>query len=94
MTEIDKQDKTICPKCGVKMKKWLPPDDSTWGTEPHWVCFNDECPYYMEGWEWMRTQYQQNASYRHRYDPVADQAGPLPVWSSSAHRESIIEDEE
>ncbi|MCK5126210.1 MAG: ogr/Delta-like zinc finger family protein [candidate division Zixibacteria bacterium] len=87
-----KNDPTICPYCGVKMLKWMPPDSSTWGLQAQYVCFNDECSYFIKGWEWMRTQYQQNVSYRHRYDPVINQSGPLPVWSDKAHRDSIVEE--
>jgi len=88
------EDKTKCPHCGVKMKKWENPEISSWGIGFQYVCFNDECPYYVRGWEWMRTQFQQEASYRYRYNPQNEEHGPLPVWSPGALRSGIIEDEE
>jgi hypothetical protein len=92
MTDQKTEDKTICPYCGIKMKKWQTPAESTWKNEYHWVCFNDDCPYYVRGWDRMRENYQQNASYRHSYNPVSGQTGPIPVWSSSALKNGIIED--
>ncbi len=83
-----------CPHCGVKMVKWQPPVEANWGTHPQYVCFNDECSYYVKGWEWMSSQYQQKVSYRHRLDPKTGVAGPIPVWSQSALRDRIIEDED
>jgi len=88
------ESKPRCPHCGAAMKKWKIPGDSTWVEDFHWVCFNDQCDYYLKGWEWMMTQYQQKASYRHRMNPRTGESGPLPVWSESAHKDFIIEDED
>ena len=84
--------KCVCPHCGQPMKKWATPHDSTWGGEVHFVCFNDECSYFVRGWNWMMEQNQVHASYRHRYIPSTGETGPLPVWSNKALRESIVED--
>ena len=82
-----------CMHCGGKMSKWKTPSDSTWNTEFQYVCFNDECPYFVRGWDWMMQNNKARASYRHRCNPVTGKTGPLPVWSNDALKEGIIEDE-
>jgi hypothetical protein len=91
MTEMP-DDKTKCPHCGKTMNKWMPPPDSSWGLIPQYVCFNDECPYYVKGWEWMMKNYNQKASYRYRYDPQTGESGPLPVATNDARKGDIVED--
>ena len=72
--------------------KWRVPDGSSWNEEFFFVCFNDECPYYKKGWEWMKEQYNQNASYRYTLNPVTGASFQIPVWSDDATREMIVDD--
>lgn len=83
--------KQSCPHCGQPMSKWIPNFDNSWGPQYQFVCFNDECPYYLKGWEWMREKFQQNCSYRYRFNPDNGEGGPLPVWSKMALRGGIVE---
>lgn len=85
---------TECPHCGTKLVRWENPPLGSWGEGFQLVCFNDECPYFVRGWDWMNERYAVKASYRFRCDPATGETGPLPVWSKSALRESILADEE
>ena len=85
-------DKPTCPHCGEELKKWLVPDEATWDDEFFCVCFNNECPYYKRGWEWMKQQYNQEASYRYALNPNTGGALMIPVWDEEATRMMIVVD--
>jgi hypothetical protein len=82
----------VCPHCLKQMVRWANPQQSTWNGDFQFVCFNDECPYFVRGWTWMQTHYNVGASYRYRLDPATGATGPLPVWSKDALKSGILQD--
>ena len=83
----------MCPHCCQPLVRWRNPQVSTWGAEFQYVCFNDQCPYFVRGWSWMQEQYSVAASYRFRLDPATGETGPLPVWSAEALKGGIVTEE-
>lgn len=81
----------VCPHCGERMRKWQAPVDSSWGGETKYVCFYDECPYYVRGWTWMDEKYGSRSSYRHSVNPETGASGPLPVASADHLKPGIID---
>ena len=78
-----------CAHCGEKMLPWMPPAESSWGENLQYVCFNDDCEYYKNGWDHMWKNYSVKSSYRYRFNPVNGESGPLPVWSANALKDRI-----
>ena len=86
-----------CPYCGAAMKKWSTPltpfgGSTTWTSEFLYVCFNDECAYFVNGWDWMWNNYHRYVSYRHTLDPFTGKTSPIPVASYGSLKEGIIEE--
>ena len=85
------EEEMLCPHCGVKMKKWASSPFSTWGGETQYVCFNDECSYFVRGWDWMMEHRLTKASYRHRHNPRTGKSGPLPVFSPDDFKNDVTD---
>jgi len=82
-----------CPHCQEMLQAFSLPDNTGWQTEFHLACFNDDCSYYLQGWEWMEKRFGVKSSYRFRIDPATGKSSPLPVWSPNALRGRILEAE-
>lgn len=89
-----KPGKNMCPYCSQPMTRWANPPMGCWTGEYQFVCFNDECPYFVRGWDWMEAHFHIRVSYRHRFDPTTGDSGPLPVWSKGALRDHIISEKD
>jgi len=85
--------KPLCPHCGQPLAPFSLPEPCGWDAPFHVACFNDDCPYFRRGWEWMESRFGVKVSYRYRVDPATGRAAPLPVWSKGALRERILDAE-
>jgi hypothetical protein len=92
------QEKPKCPHCKEEMKIWETPpinfaDGLGWGTPFLYICFNDDCPLYSQGWGHMKETYAQKASYRCMCYPDSKQFQLIPVFSPMGAKGQIIDDQ-
>lgn len=91
--------KPACPHCGQEMKIWeVPPinvgDGLGWGTPYLFLCFNDDCQLYQQGWDHMQETYSHRASYRCFNYPGTSQFELIPVFSSVGGHGQLIDEQE
>ena len=77
-----------CPHCGEEMNLWeVPPinysDGLGWGTPYLYLCFNNECPLFKQGWENIEENYGHHSSYRCLCYPGTENFECMPVFSPS-----------
>jgi ribosomal protein L37AE/L43A len=98
LEKIMEQKKPLCPHCGKEMKLWeVPPftvgDGLGWGTPFLYLCFNDNCKLYRQGWDHMKTTYAHTASYRCMNYPGTEQFELIPVFSEQGGRGQIVDEQ-
>jgi hypothetical protein len=62
-------ERPVCPYCDRSMRIWECTETglscgSGWSTPYLFVCVNDTCPLFVNGWEEMKENYGRNCSYR------------------------------
>ena len=90
--------KPSCPHCSMEMKLWeVPPitvgDGLGWGAPFLYLCFNDDCPLFQQGWDNMMENYAHTASYRCMNYPGTEQYELIPVFSDQGGRGQIVDEE-
>lgn len=92
-------DKPTCPHCEEEMEIWeVPPvnfgDGLGWGAPYLFVCFNDDCSLYKEGWQSVEENYGQTASYRSMcYLGAEDKFECMPVFSPTGAKGQVIDNQ-
>jgi len=91
-------DKPKCPHCNTEMAIWEVPaisvgDGLGWGEPFLFICFNDDCSLFKQGWDDIMENLGQKSSYRCMNYPGTEQFEILPVFSSFGGSDQIITDE-
>jgi hypothetical protein len=98
LEKILEQPKPFCPHCKKEMNIWeVPPfnfsDGLGWGVPFLYLCFNDDCPLYQQGWDHIEKTYAHKASYRCMNYPGTENFELMPVFSDMGGRSQIIDDQ-
>jgi SAM-dependent methyltransferase len=78
-----------CPHCDEPLTKFELANSPfcEWPNPFMYVCFNNDCPYLVGGWQVMNEQGNPGFSYRLMYNPEQDRCLPVPVPSVAAAKE-------
>ena len=80
-----------CPHCQQPLSRWQVPQTPfvEWSSVYQFICFNDDCPHYVGGWNTFANQ-RIPGSYRFMYDPDTGSCHSVPVLTPEALRASIV----
>ncbi len=98
LEKILEQPKPFCPHCKKEMSMWeVPPfnfsDGLGWGVPFLFLCFNDDCPLFKQGWDHIEETYAHKASYRCMNYPGTEKFELMPVFSDMGGRSQIVDDQ-
>ena len=85
-----------CPYCKEKMSCCEAPpihigDGLGWGSEILFICLNDLCSLFVEGWKNSEEKYCHHASYRYMELPGSKESNLMMVASKDAYTGSIVD---
>jgi hypothetical protein len=89
-------EKHNCPHCKQKLTLCHAPpmhvgDGLGWGAEFLFVCLNDECSLFVNGWEFIENQYGHVGSYRYMEIPNSKESYNMMVAGKGAFTGSIVD---
>lgn len=92
------QKKPLCPHCEAEMTIWeVPPmtfsDGLGWGTPFLYVCYNNECKIFAEGWENIADNYGHKSSYRCIRYPFEEKFELMTVFGAEGGTQGLVTEE-
>jgi hypothetical protein len=88
----------ICPHCNQKMSCCEAPpfhigDGLGWGSDVLFICLNDYCSLFLNGWDQIEAEYGHHASYRYMELPGSSEGNLMMVANSDAFKACAIDKE-
>ena len=99
LERVLKMEKPLCQDCNREMTLWEVPqitfsDGLGWGSPYMFVCFNDDCSAYKQGWDELQETMEYTASYRCITEPGSGLYAYMPVFSASGGKGQVLDDQE
>lgn len=93
LSVLDEEHK--CPHCGEKLSCCEAPqvhvgDGLGWGSEVLFICLNDYCSLFLNGWQTIEDKYGHHASYRYMELPGSTEGNLMMVGNKDAFKASLI----
>lgn len=90
------EEEHACPHCQTKLTLCHAPpihvgDGLGWGAEYLFICLNDECRLFVNGWKNIENNYGHVGSYRHMKLPDSDETYTMMVAGKAAFTGSIVD---
>ncbi len=88
----------ICPDCNTKMSACEAPpvhvgDGLGWGSEVLFICLNDDCPTFKNGWQKVDVNYGHKGTFRNMQLPGSTELNAMMVASEAAFTGSVLDPE-
>lgn len=88
----------ICPHCKTKMLCCEAPavhvgDGLGWGSDVLFICLNDACSLFLNGWQNIEERYGHHASYRYMELPGSTEGNVMMVGNKDAFKASVVDPE-
>lgn len=88
-----------CPYCSTKLTLCHAPpihvgDGLGWGSEYLFICLNNECQLFVNGWKNIENNYGHVGSYRHMKLPDSNESYSMMVGGEDAFTGSIVDPEQ
>ena len=93
------EEKHHCPYCSAQLTLCHAPpihvgDGLGWGSEYLFICLNNECQLFVNGWKNIENNYGHVGSYRHMKLPDSNESYSMMVGGEDAFTGSIVDPEQ